>query len=93
MDAFRQTFAQEGYEPCDTPSLEPGHEKVAVFTNAAGAPTHAARQLLNGKWSSKLGKAEDIEHDLEALEGDEYGSVALIMKRPSRESASPGKPP
>ena len=89
LDAFREAFAQEGYEPCNTRVLEPAQETVAIFVNKAGAPTHAARQLPNGRWTSKLGRAEDIEHDLNALEGDQYGSVALIMKRSSGTPASP----
>jgi hypothetical protein len=62
--------------------LEPGSEKIAVFANAKGVPTHAARQLASGFWTSKLGVSEDIEHRLRDLEGDIYGTVALIMKRP-----------
>lgn len=40
------------------------------------------RQLPTGRWTSKLGQAEDIEHDLRALEGEIYRAVALILKRP-----------
>jgi hypothetical protein len=48
-----------------------------------GQPTHAAKQMESGKWSSKLGDWEDVEHaTLEALEGDFYGKVAQILKRP-----------
>lgn len=40
------------------------------------------RQLPDGKWTSKLGALEDIEHDrLDALEGDDYGRVVAYMKR------------
>ncbi len=46
-----------------------------------GVPEHAARQLANGRWTSKLGRAEDIEHQLHDLEGEVYGTVALLMKR------------
>ncbi|MCI0637958.1 MAG: hypothetical protein L0Y72_23715 [Gemmataceae bacterium] len=42
-------------------------------------PTHAARQLPTGRWSSKLGPSEDIEHDLHALEGEIYGTIALKL--------------
>jgi hypothetical protein len=37
--------------------------------------------LVSGRWTSKLGNAEDIEHELRALEGEIYGAVALILKR------------
>jgi hypothetical protein len=45
-----------------------------------------AKQLPNGKWSSKCGDLEDIEHDLEALIGRDskregYGTIACFMKR------------
>jgi hypothetical protein len=46
--------------------------------------THAARQLSGGKWTSKLGKAEDIEHDTpDVVSGGLYGEVVAIMRRPS----------
>ncbi len=87
LDAFAQAYAQHGYDPCSSPDFEPGFEKIAVFVGADGEPTHAARQLSTGRWTSKLGRSEDIEHDLEALEGSRYGSVALIVKRPRRQAA------
>lgn len=58
-----------------------GFQKVAFFVGANGVPTHAARQLPSGLWTSKLGEWEDIEHTLHALEGDIYGTVALLLKR------------
>lgn len=45
-------------------------------------PKHAARQLASGRWTSKLGKLEDIDHALHDLEGMLYGAVVLFMKRP-----------
>jgi len=42
---------------------------------------HAARQLPEGRWTSKLGELEDIEHALHDLTGTVYGSVVLVMKR------------
>jgi hypothetical protein len=57
-----------------------------LFADAAGIPTHAARQLTSGAWTSKLGNAADIEHELRALEGEIYGVVALILKRPMPQS-------
>ena len=41
-----------------------------------------ARQLDSGKWASKLGKLEDIEHDLTGVEGKVYGKVAQYLKKP-----------
>jgi hypothetical protein len=81
IDAFRHMLSSLGFEPCPDADLEPGFEKVALFTNDAGVPKHAARQLGTGFWTSKLGNMEDIEHDLRDLEGTIYGMVALVMRR------------
>jgi hypothetical protein len=83
LDAYLRAFESVGFERCDSSDLEPGFGKVAVFANATG-PTHAARQLGDGKWTSKLGPSEDIEHVLEALagdDGDECGQVVQVLKR------------
>lgn len=78
---FRQAFSSLGYEQCDNFDLEEGLEKVALYADG-NSPTHMARQLSDGKWTSKLGKGVDITHDrLDLLEGDEYGRVAAILKR------------
>lgn len=82
LGAFGEAFASLGYEVCLEEQFEAGLEKVALFAGADGFPLHAARQLSNGRWTSKLGELEDIEHDLHALEGTEYGSVVLLMRRP-----------
>lgn len=81
-DAFVAAFASLGYIPCEGEALEPGYEKLALFAHEDGKPTHAARQLPDGRWTSKLGKAEDLEHELHDLEGEVYGSVVLLLKRP-----------
>jgi hypothetical protein len=81
LDAFMAAFATLGYAPASGEEAEPGFEKVALFANGA-VPTHAARQLASGRWTSKLGLREDIEHDLHAVSGDPYGSVVLLLKRP-----------
>ncbi len=47
-----------------------------------GVPKHAARQLPNGRWTSKCGELEDIEHALEGVVGIWYGTVAHLLKRP-----------
>lgn len=78
---FVAAFAQLGYSPCDSPELEPGAEKVALYLRGS-QPSHMARQNPDGSWTSKLGCLEDIDHALEALEGTTYGSVAIILKRP-----------
>lgn len=81
VTAFREAFAILGYAPCNSADLEPGVEKVAVFAEAAGIPTHAARQLPSGRWTSKLGRLQDIEHALVDISGSAYGTVVLLMGR------------
>lgn len=82
LDAFSSAFATLGYEPCDAANQEEGFEKIAIFADARGKPLHAARQLPNGAWTSKLGSAEDIQHALFTLEGKSYGMVQRFMRRP-----------
>ena len=89
VDSFVQAYGVMGYQICPTQNrgLEPGFQKIALYVDEDGTPTHAARQLATGEWTSKLGRAEDIaHHTLEALEsGDNnllgYGSASLILKR------------
>jgi hypothetical protein len=70
-----------GFTPGATQELEQGVDKIALFVNPAGKPAHAARQLLSGRWKSKLGQGEDIEHDLHDLSGPIYGIIAHVLKR------------
>jgi hypothetical protein len=84
LQAFTEAFETIGYLVCATGAHEPGFEKVAIFVNNAGAPTHAVRELADGRWASKLGHEEDIEHDLaEDVSGSAYGQVAIFMRRPN----------
>ncbi|KYC37161.1 hypothetical protein WA1_46890 [Scytonema hofmannii PCC 7110] len=50
-----QTF---GYTRCNSFELESGFQKIAIYTKPSGeldgVPTHVARQLPNGRWTSKL---------------------------------------
>ena len=84
--AFVAAFATLGYAPGSDETHEPGFEKIALFARG-DVPTHAARQLPNGRWTSKPGLREDIEHDLHALSGAAYGIVALVLKRAIAEAA------
>jgi len=85
LDVFIECFQSLGYEVCDDENFEPGFEKVAIYVDENGMPSHMARQLASGIWTSKCGDLEDISHQtLSALEGDRsygYGTVVCIMKR------------
>ena len=79
--AYQRAFESCGFSVCSNSGLELGFEKLALYA-LSGEPQHAARQLPTGMWTSKLGTLEDISHEtLEALEGEEYGTVVLIMRR------------
>ncbi len=54
--------------------------RIALYAHR-GKPTHAARQLPDGWWASKLGKDIDIEHELHAVEGPVYGTVAVVLQK------------
>ena len=76
-------FVQLGYSTCADGTQEPSLQKVALYADQFGRWTHAARQLPNGGWTSKLGKLEDIEHEfVDTLTGQYYGSVHCFMARP-----------
>ena len=83
LAAYQAAFGTRGYSACDTEDLEDGFEKIAIFVDDHGKPSHAARQLPDGFWTSKLGEYEDVRHVLRQLEGPEpsYGTVATFMKR------------
>ncbi len=81
LAAFVAAFGKLGFVPCDGPLLEEAYQKVAIYADADGIPTHVARQLPSGRWSSKLGQSQDIEHRLEDLGGTLYGQCAFYLKR------------
>jgi hypothetical protein len=90
LDAFTHAFATVGYVRCEDGGPEPGHEKVALYAIESEI-RHAAKQQIDGKWRSKLGPDEDIEHTLAGLEGPFYGIVVAFLKRPSTEVSSRDK--
>ena len=80
-------FLGEGFEHCEDGELDDGFEKIAIF-GAEGLFTHAARQLPSGRWTSKLGKNCDIEHELDDLvrrrspfADYRYGEIVGFMRR------------
>ena len=73
-------FGTLGFQSCDESGLEPSYANIALYA-LEGIPTHAARQLPDGRWSSKLGRSVDIAHDLDALDGSVYGMVLVFLRR------------
>ena len=77
-------FKSLGFEECDDGELEDGIVKLALYGSGLMF-THAAKQLADGRWSSKIGQLEDIVHTtVEAIAGSDYGEVVQFMKRPIR---------
>ncbi|MCU0346165.1 MAG: hypothetical protein MUC59_04450 [Saprospiraceae bacterium] len=80
MTTFAQFFQRFGYLPCGDGELEPGFQKIALFAKGK-KPSHAARQLPDGAWTSKIGAWVDVRHTLEAMEGGMYGEVVQYFRR------------
>jgi hypothetical protein len=84
VECYVEVFESLGYQKCRCSLRKRGFEKVALYHDPVGnSPTHAARQLPNGIWKSKLGGWEDIEHKtLKCLNGrTSYGELVQILKR------------
>ncbi|MDB9398207.1 DUF7689 domain-containing protein [Microcystis aeruginosa] len=94
LSAFIDAYSTNGFEVCPTgdPNLEfsPNGffvEKIAIYT-IDGRPSHACRQLNSGRWTSKIGVREDVEHELVEnfiveIEGiiNSLGNLNTIMRR------------
>lgn len=79
--AFIEAFSSLGYRVCHSGNRQLGFDKIAIYTQN-DVPTHAAKQLENGEWKSKLGPWEDIEHrTTKAVEEYIYGQVAVYMRK------------
>lgn len=85
VDDFVKAYEKHGFQLCNDSLPEPGYTKIALYIDANGTVTHAARQLPNGLWTSKLGWWQDIQHsEPQTLEGDFYGRVFCYMKAPCK---------
>lgn len=85
--SYAALFVSLGYEPCTRDAVTPEWECVAIYGDDGWNFTHVARLGSNGRWTSKLGALQDIEHEnLEALEGGDYGTVRLLLRRPRSSS-------
>ena len=92
VESYMKLFSLCEFTECADGSLEHGVEKIAIYAIDYSFK-HVAKQLPDGKWSSKLGGLEDIEHaSLDALNGDWYGKTVKYMKR-DRASTMAGSNP
>jgi hypothetical protein len=93
LESFIAAYETLGYERCNNEKLELGFKKIAIYIKDK-KPTHAARQLPNGNWTSKLGASFDIEHkfinnwtsqkywlDTEFFDLSSYGMLGCILKK------------
>src|SRR6185437_13377590 len=78
-------FKSLGFDITTDKTVEEGKLKIAIYIGTEHLEhefKHVARQLPNGKWTSKLGEWEDIEHNTpEALAGKSYGENIVIMEK------------
>ncbi len=92
IEAFVEAYATLGFQECANDSFEAGIEKIALFAiniHSIVIPTHAARQLDSGEWTSKMGSLEDIKHTTcAAPSGPIYGRPVCYLARPRPQVAS-----
>lgn len=83
VDSFIEAFRKKGYEICDNAEFDERLQKIALYVKPGTREcTHAARQLRNSFWTSKLGQGNDIQHGTPyTIEGNNYGIVYCIMSR------------
>ena len=73
-------FRTLGYKKCENGDFDKDYEKVVIYV-LLGIPKHAARQMPDGRWTSKLGEGKDIIHTLLGLQGTEYGMPTIFLRR------------
>lgn len=90
VETFIAAFGLLGYEVCPEfdVTLDERYDKLVLYTKD-GLPTHMARQLPSGLWTSKCGGLEDIQHTLEGLCGDVYGQPTIALRRLKADTHQP----
>ena len=81
MESLKEALAGLGYEPCDDGNVEDEYQKVALYGSQERFE-HAAVQMPNGRWRSKMGQGPVIEHrGPESLSGGPYGTPKIYMRK------------
>lgn len=81
MASLIEAFETLRYQRCDNGEVEVGFEKIALYGSDAEWG-HAAKQLPDGRWSSKCGDLDDIAHNSVAdVYCSSYGPVFCFMRR------------
>ena len=71
----------KGFSECgEDASLEVEFEKI-VLIHSGGVFKHAALQIDEKRWKSKLGLLSDLEHPLEFMLRNPFGKGTIYMKR------------
>ena len=79
--SLTEAFAGKEYERCNDYEAEVGYQKVALY-EAQDLIQHAAAQMPNGRWRSKMGRGPVIEHHSpNSLSGGPYGNPTIIMRK------------
>jgi hypothetical protein len=88
FDDFDALFRTHGYRRLSALNYDraAGYDKLVLYAkrNGSGAlePTHSARQLADGSWSSKLGKLPLIRHlHPDDIDGGTYGQAHAVYVR------------
>lgn len=83
IETFIEAFELIGFTECCEDNMEEGFQKVALYCYPDSREcTHAALQLKNGLWTSKLGCSNDIQHSSPySIQGRLYGNVACLLRR------------
>lgn len=85
VDNFLRFFSEKhGFAVCDNDVFDARLEKIALYTDRNGKPTHAARLIGPSRWASKLGDWYDIEHEKDAISGGHYGQMKMFLSRKAR---------
>lgn len=83
LASYIDAFEAIGYEQCADGELDSAYEKIVLYADDYGYVHHVARQLSDGKWTSKLGNDVDISHPTpDCLISDMFGKPARYMRRP-----------
>ena len=86
IESLKEVFGRLGFEQCQDGRIENGFQKVSLYERQ-GAWTHAALQMPDGSWRSKMGRGPVIEHlSPESLSGGEYGEATVYMRRSAKET-------
>jgi hypothetical protein len=87
---FDQLYGSRGFRRVRGMNFDlvPGYDKIVLYGKRKGniyEPTHGARQLGDGSWSSKLGQLPLIRHlEPDDLDGSSYGVPIAVYMRPKR---------